>query len=176
MRRESECSTEWRAGLKTLYQHFKLHIVNDPKDHSVQDLSFCHLVRNNSMERSRFWEANKQFLSLLVNTPHFMKPEGSLPCSQQTANFLLFVCTSSGLFSFVQVMYWSLLERSLAKQTNLHYALPFCFLKPHFNLLKPTGYVMHQQFDIQQPYVLPTLYLCVLYLSENKRPLVPLTA
>ena len=36
------------------------------------------------------------------------------------------------------------------------------------NLLKPTGYVMHQPFNIQQLYVLPTLYLCVLYLSENK--------
>ena len=44
------------------------------------------------------------------------------------------------------------------------------------NLLKPTGYVMHQQFNIQQMYVLPTLYLCVLYLSENKQRLVPLTA
>ena len=38
------------------------------------------------------------------------------------------------------------------------------------NLLKPTGHVMHQQFNIQQ------LYLCVLYLSENKQRLVPLTA
>ena len=45
-----------------------------------------------------------------------------------------------------------------------------------FNLLKPTGYVMHQQFNIQQLYVLPTLYLCVLYLSENKQRLVLLTA
>ena len=26
------------------------------------------------------------------------------------------------------------------------------------NLLKPTGHVMHQQFNIQQLYVLPTLY------------------
>ena len=43
------------------------------------------------------------------------------------------------------------------------------------NLLKPTSYVMHQQFKIQQLYVLPTLYLCVLYLSENKQRLVPLT-
>ena len=40
------------------------------------------------------------------------------------------------------------------------------------NLLKPTGHVMHQQFNIQQLYVLPTLYLCVLYLSENKQRLV----
>jgi hypothetical protein len=44
------------------------------------------------------------------------------------------------------------------------------------NLLKPTGHVMHQQFNIQQLYVLPTLYLCVLYLSENKQRLVPLTS
>ena len=45
-----------------------------------------------------------------------------------------------------------------------------------FNILKPTAYVMHQQFNIQQLNVLPTLYLCVLYLSENKQRLVPLTA
>jgi len=45
-----------------------------------------------------------------------------------------------------------------------------------FNLLKPTGYVMHQQFNIQQLYAMPTMYLCVLYLSENKQRLVPLTA
>ena len=45
-----------------------------------------------------------------------------------------------------------------------------------FNLLEPTGHVIHQQFNIQQLYVLPTLYLCVLHLSENKQQLVPLTA
>ena len=44
------------------------------------------------------------------------------------------------------------------------------------NLLMPTGHVIHQQFNIQQLYALPTLYLCVLYLSENKQRLVPLTA
>jgi len=46
----------------------------------------------------------------------------------------------------------------------------------HFNLLKPIGHVMHQQFNIQQLYALPTLYLCVLYLSENKQRPVPITA
>ena len=49
-------------------------------------------------------------------------------------------------------------------------------LSDHINLLKPTGHVMHQQFNIQQPYALPTLYLCVLCLSENKQRLVPLTS
>jgi len=34
-----------------------------------------------------------------------------------------------------------------------------------FILSKPAGYVMHHQFNIQQLYALPTLYLCVLYLS-----------
>ena len=46
----------------------------------------------------------------------------------------------------------------------------------NINLLQPTGHMMHQQFNIQQLYVLPTLYLCVLYLSENKQQLVLLTA
>ena len=45
-----------------------------------------------------------------------------------------------------------------------------------FNLLNSTGHVMQQQFNIQQIYVLPTLYLYVLYLSENKQRHVPLTA
>jgi hypothetical protein len=44
------------------------------------------------------------------------------------------------------------------------------------NILNPTGHVMHQQFNTQQLYALPTLYLYVLYLSQNKQQLVPLTA
>ena len=53
-----------------------------------------------------------------------------------------------------------------------------CLILRHLlvNFLKPTGYVIHHQFNIQQLYVLPTLYLSVLYLSENKQRLVPLTA
>jgi len=54
--------------------------------------------------------------------------------------------------------------------------LPMRLLGMMLNLLKPTGRVMHHQFNIQQLYVLPTLYLCVLYLSDNKQRLVPLTA
>jgi hypothetical protein len=46
-------------------------------------------------------------------------------------------------------------------------------LKTSVNLLKPTGHVMHQQFNIQQLYAMPTLYLCVLYLSENKQRRLP---
>ena len=40
-----------------------------------------------------------------------------------------------------------------------------------------TGHYMYHQFNIQQFYVLPhTLYLCVLYGSENKQQLLPYTA
>jgi len=49
-------------------------------------------------------------------------------------------------------------------------------LQESLEIHHPTGYVMHQQFNIQQLYALPTLYLCVLYLSENKQRFVPLTA
>jgi len=52
----------------------------------------------------------------------------------------------------------------------------FGIITAYINHLKPTGHVMHQQFNIQQLYALPTLYLCVLYLSKNKQRLLPLTA
>ena len=55
---------------------------------------------------------------------------------------------------------------------HLQNKLPCEDLVAAVNLLKPTGHVMHLQFKIQQLYVLPTLYLCVLYLSENKQRLV----
>ena len=58
--------------------------------------------------------------------------------------------------------------RNLTRQTS--------FVSMSVTFLKPTGHVMHQQSNIQQLYALPTLYLCVLYLSENKQRLVPLTA
>jgi hypothetical protein len=31
-------------------------------------------------------------------------------------------------------------------------------IESFFNLLKPTGYVKHHQFNLQQLYALPTLY------------------
>jgi len=41
------------------------------------------------------------------------------------------------------------------------------------NVLMPTGYVTYHQFNIQQFYILPALYLCVLYLSQNKQRFLP---
>jgi hypothetical protein len=40
-------------------------------------------------------------------------------------------------------------------------------------LLKLTDYVMHHQFNIQQFYIVPTMYLCVLYLSQQTATSAP---
>ena len=57
-----------------------------------------------------------------------------------------------------------------------YYTWEVCVCVCVINHLTPTGHVIHHQFNIQQLYALPTLYLCVLCLSENKQRLVPLTA
>ena len=79
--------------------------------------------------------------------------------------------------SFLPVL-WFRPVRALPRPVRTHSSTPVHGLacESVVNLLEPTGYVMHQQFNIQQLYTLPTLYLCVLYLSENKQRLVPLTA
>ena len=47
----------------------------------------------------------------------------------------------------------------------------------YFNPSKPNGNYTYRQFNIQQFYVLPhSVYLCVLYRSENKQRLFPFTA
>ena len=44
------------------------------------------------------------------------------------------------------------------------------------NLLKPTSFFTYRQaFNAQNFYMLPTLYLCVLYVSHNKQRLSPYT-
>ena len=64
---------------------------------------------------------------------------------------------------------WTCFRRWNITQSNINRLQPTAHvMHQQFNLLKPTGHVMYQQFNIQQLYVLLTLYLCVLYLSENK--------
>ena len=70
-------------------------------------------------------------------------------------------------------MFLWVLENESTLIATSQYMVPYNLLI-RFNLLNPTGHLMHQQFNIQQLYVLPTLYLCVLYLPENKERLVPL--
>ena len=70
----------------------------------------------------------------------------------------------------------SLKTRRIYYSCAIYVHLTFMWNTKLINLLNPTGYVMHQQFKIQQLYALPTLHLCVLYLSENRQRLVPLTA
>jgi hypothetical protein len=46
----------------------------------------------------------------------------------------------------------------------------------YINPSKPSGHYIYHQFDTQQFYVVPTMYLCVLSGSQNKQRLVPYTA
>ena len=39
------------------------------------------------------------------------------------------------------------------------------------NPFKPTGHVMHQQFNIQQLYALPTLFICIVFIWEQNSDL-----
>ena len=84
-----------------------------------------------------------------------------IPYDSVTVILLMALCE----FSFVSMSVKYFLPLLIVVGGNRHWINP----------LKPTVHVMHQQFNIQQLYVLPTLYLCVLYLSENKQRLVPLT-
>jgi hypothetical protein len=47
-------------------------------------------------------------------------------------------------------------------------------IRNQINLLKTIVHVMHHQFNIKQFYILPSLYIYVLYLFKNKQRLVPL--
>ena len=80
-------------------------------------------------------------------------------------------------FKYAQYKFWYKLNQRFFVNDLSRQASQFSLLVFHcnicINLLKPTVYVMHYQFNIQQLYALPTLYLCVLYLSENKQRLVP---
>jgi len=57
---------------------------------------------------------------------------------------------------------------------KVYYKITEYFLIIFFSLVLVTWCT--NKFNIQKLYALPTLYLCVLCLSENKQRLVPLTA
>ena len=59
------------------------------------------------------------------------------------------------------------MEGTVAVWSSNKWARLFSLCTSNINLSKPTGYVMHQQFNIQQLYVLPTLYLFFIYPRSN---------
>ena len=68
------------------------------------------------------------------------------------------VCFSS----FSSSICVTFLSAGIATSISMHVFSVF-----DFNLLKPAGHLMHQQFNIQQLYALPTLYLCFVFIWEQ---------
>ena len=52
-------------------------------------------------------------------------------------------------------------------QVRLSPTTDMVIMRMMINLLKPTGHVMHHQFNIQQLYFLPTLFVFCIYLRTN---------
>ena len=88
----------------------------------------------------------------------YLSQKKTATCATYSINWLVFIIEMKSVYSAVRT----------GSLNKANYRV--------VSLLKPIGYVMYHQFNIQQPYALPTLYLCVLYLSQNKQRLVPLTA
>jgi hypothetical protein len=90
----------------------------------------------------------------------------------------MYVLSHVTLHRHVSVAFVAIIRVSCKNRNNILMFIVVHLLVSYVsvNLLKPTGYVMHHQFNIQQLYVLPTLYLCVLYFSQDKQRIVPLTA
>ena len=138
-------------------------LVNNP---------ITHLIRGWVSPRTALyiWRKENNFLSLPGferRTDHSLAQSLYRLCSHRATTVMRTCCADSIKYRkndilrhahYLTVLY-SLLQSSVSTQYSV-------------NLLKPTGYVMYQQFNIQQLYVLLTLYLCVLYLSENKQRLV----
>ena len=128
--------------------HQRFFTMPPPNTHSVQMFSSFPLLLSPSSYLLHFPTIN------FISSHLYQKDERALPGNIHSSK--LFVS-------------------SYNKRTSMYLNAPQC-TPMYLNLLKPTGHVMHQQFNTQQLYVLPTLYLCVLYLSENKQRLVRLTA
>ena len=123
--------------------------------------------------------------TLILRVGNVLRLLKMLKTGNITAAFVIFLCRlysakyAWNTCSEVKVIVidseeWRTATKTGTKKTSIQFTyVPNTWT---LNLLKPTGYVMYQQFNIQQLYVLPTLYLCVLYLSENKQRLVLLTA
>jgi len=73
--------------------------------------------------------------------------EQTAVCATYSTNWLVFITEMKSVYSAVRTV-------SLNKAVCA-------------SSLKPTGYVMHIQFNIQQLYALPTLYLCFVFIWEQ---------
>ena len=82
--------------------------------------------------------------------------------------------TEKWLLSFIKINQWVIfgeINSVFANHKKRINKLVFRRQSAEFvclNVLKPTGHVMHQQFNIQQLYALPhTVFMCFVFISEQ---------
>ena len=155
--------------------------------------NFCNLEirKENSKEKSLFQDLKLSILKRVLYQKNWLKREAfcrifsyrrMMGIDGSLSAYTEFILKEFGLVAIQPQPRTANKERTSVyryflrfKQENVVQDETACF-RTYLTFLKPTGHVMHQQFNIQQLYVLPTLYLCVLYLSENKQRLMSLTA
>ena len=108
----------------------------------------------------------------MIKSRHFHTPLTTETLTIATHEARCHICLFTNVLVKMATRLWEINALSFVTINRILELVLFYWL----NLLKPNGHVMYQQFNIQQLYALPTLYLCVLYLSENKQRLVPLKA
>ena len=119
-----------------------------------------------------FWDVKQCTLEEIYR--HF--EEQNLPASPFFYLALTHTHTHTHTHNSFSTLCWNPLYSLQTVSTSISRRRERLFLYSYINLLKPVGHVMQHQFNIQQLYSPSTLHLCVLYLSENKQRLVPLTA
>jgi hypothetical protein len=140
--------------------HFTTLIDTSPHFTQLHFTTLRYTLHNSiSLHSATLHHTSPSYTLLHLSTPHHTSPNYTL--LHFTHLHFTTLCYTSP--HFTQLHFTTLTDTSLPLiRTSLpsHLAL-------RINLLNPTGHVMHHQFNIQQLYALPTLYLCVLYLSEK---------
>jgi hypothetical protein len=119
-------------------------------------------VTSDILEEIKLYETDsflrrQHLLSQSSKSLYFTELEGSLPCYPQAR---------CGKESSKAYRLWQFNnENAVPKPPALDHRCCQSLCTLHFNLLNPTGYVMHQQFNIQQFTFCPhTVFMCFVFI------------
>jgi hypothetical protein len=102
---------------------------------------------------------------MLIMLCNFSHTQGNLNYISELSNI---APNTLSLFKNESAMWEIITPKDSFNYPDKVHSLPLCFgcHIPFFNLLKPTGYMMHQQFNIQQLYSAHTVFMCFVFIWE----------